>query len=250
MKLILILALFVFGHLAMAQTNAISLSQKLLYAARVEQPTDTFYYQLQNISVQDLQNQLDTDDNKKTFWLNLYNAIVLSKLKNNPKLYENRNAFYTTKIVNVAQKELSLDDLEHGILRHSKIKLSLGYLNKLWANNFEKKMRVKTLDFRVHFALNCGAKSCPPIAFYSPENLDKQLELATQNYLNNACHFDESKNEVHLPMIFSWFRADFGGKSGMKILLKKYQVIPELKTKIVFDPYNWDLELNNFLEIK
>ena len=132
---------------------------------------------------------------------------------------------------------------------HSKIKLSLGYLGKWFPNHFEKVMRVHTLDNRIHFALNCGAKSCPPIAFYTPNNLDKQLDLATKNYLKNACVYDSIKNEVHLPQIFSWFRGDFDGKSGMKILLKKYQIIPqESNPKIVFDPYNWNLELNNFLE--
>ena len=40
-------------------------------------------------------------------------------------------------------------------------------------------MAVDVIDFRIHFALNCGAKSCPPIAFYSYDKINDQLDLAT-----------------------------------------------------------------------
>ena len=42
---------------------------------------------------------------------------------------------------------------------------------------------VLDLDPRIHFALNCGAKSCPPIRVYSPPNLDSQLNRAAASFL-------------------------------------------------------------------
>jgi hypothetical protein len=105
-----------------------------------------------------------------------------------------------------------LDDIEHGILRRSKVKWSFGYFNKLFPSAFEKKHRVDTLDYRIHFSLNCGAISCPPIAFYKPEQLDKQLEVATKVYLSGEAAYNEADNTVALPALMGWFRGDFGGK--------------------------------------
>jgi thiol-disulfide isomerase/thioredoxin len=74
----------------------------------------------------------------------------------------------------------------------------------------------KKVDYRIHFALNCGAKSCPPIVYYSPEKLDQQLE-------------------------------DFGGKKGMREILKSHNIIPEAANpKIKFKDYNWTLELSTY----
>ncbi len=56
----------------------------------------------------------------------------------------------------------SLDEIEHGILWRSKCKLSLGYFNKIFKSRFEKAFRVDKLDYRIHFALNCGAPEMNP----------------------------------------------------------------------------------------
>jgi hypothetical protein len=141
---------------------------------------------------------------------------------------------------------LSLDDIEHGILRHSKIKWSLGHLNKLFPGKFEKKFRVHSVDYRIHFALNCGAKSCPPIAYYAPEKIEAQLELATKNYLRSEVTLDTGKNVAYLPAIMGWFRGDFGGKKGMRSLLKKHGISQNVKPVIRFKKYDWNLFLNNY----
>ncbi|MBL0267571.1 MAG: DUF547 domain-containing protein [Chitinophagaceae bacterium] len=56
------------------------------------------------------------------------------------------------------------------------------------------------------FALNCGAKSCPPIAYYKADQLDRQLEIATRNYFETEVTYDSLTNRVMLPVLFSWFR--------------------------------------------
>ncbi len=170
--------------------------------------------------------------------------MILSK--NNEK-YKDRGSFFGDQQIEIAGEKISLDNIEHGILRHSKLKWSLGYLNKLFPSAFEKKNRVNALDYRIHFALNCGAKSCPPIAFYQPHQIDKQLDLATQAYLAGDVKYDEAKNTVALPAIMGWFRADFGGKKKMVSLLKQLHIIPEYKKPAVtFSKYDWNLFLENY----
>ena len=123
----------------------------------------------------------------------------------------------------------------------------MGYLKKIFPRKTEKQLRVSVLDYRIHFALNCGAKSCPPIAFYKPETINQQLELATKAYLRGEAEYDETTNTVKLPTLMSWFRRDFGGKKKMIELLKPLSVIPADKNpKIKFKDYDWALYLQNY----
>ena len=147
----------------------------------------------------------------------------------------------------VAGKIFSLDKIEHGILRRSKIKWSLGYFSKLFPKKTEKNLRVDKLDYRIHFALNCGAKSCPPIAFYNPENINTQLDAAATAYLTAEAEYDAATNVLKLPAILSWFRRDFGGKQKMIELLKSKQLLnADVNPKIKFKKYDWTLYLNNY----
>ena len=124
-----------------AQTNedCIRLSQDILYAVRTGDSIVSYADALAGISFEQLMLQLDDEDKKKTFWLNIYNAYTQVGLLENPEWYQNRNKFYKRKFIVVAGKKLSLDFIEHGIIRKSKIKLSLGYLNKLFPGRLEKK---------------------------------------------------------------------------------------------------------------
>ena len=227
--------------------KAVRLSQNFLYAAKTGEGTKSFLDSLQRIDEHQLNLQLNDDDKKIAFWLNLYNAFTQVILKKNPDQYKTRNAFFTAKNIEVAGQQLSLDEIEHGILRHSKIKWSEGYLGKPFPAAFEKAFRVKKLDYRIHFALNCGAKSCPPIAFYDPEKLDKQLNIATKTYLKAECEFNQAKNSISVPALMGWFRHDFGGKKGILKILKQNKIIPEdSHPEIHFKHYDWTLFLNNY----
>ncbi|MEO9099301.1 MAG: DUF547 domain-containing protein, partial [Ginsengibacter sp.] len=225
----------------------VNLSQQFIYAAKTGDSVSSLINQLKNISFDTLVNDLKTDNEKKAFWINLYNGYTQELLKQNPGKYKHRNKFFKSKQIEVAGKKFSLDEIEHGILRHSKIKWSLGYLNKLFPGKTEKELRVDTLDYRIHFALNCGAKSCPPIAFYNDETLNHQLDLATKAYLTGESKCDSTKNIIYLPALMNWFRRDFGGKKGMKKLLKKIDLIPAgSNPKIKFKKYDWNLFLNHY----
>ncbi|MBD0279664.1 MAG: DUF547 domain-containing protein [Flavisolibacter sp.] len=232
---------------ALDTINYISTSQSLLYAVRTSESTQHYIHDVQTANISVLQQQLSTDAQRKAFWLNIYNAYVQKLLQEAPERYKKRNAFFTDKQIVIAGKRLSLDDIEHGILRRSKIKWSLGYFNKLFPDTYEKKFRVDSVDYRIHFALNCGAKSCPPIAYYAPEKIEQQLELATKNYLKNEVTYNREENIVYVPAIMGWFRADFGGKKGIKKLLEKHALLPAgVNPVIKFKPYDWTLFLNNY----
>ena len=234
--------------LKIAGTNTLlQLSQDFIYASKTGNETVPFEKKLAEVPYDSLQTMLPTDDKKKAFWINLYNGFTQAKLKKDPAKYKSRSAFFTARDISVARKTFSLDDIEHDILRRSGIKWNLGYLKKLFPGKTEKELRVNYLDNRIHFALNCGAKSCPPIAFYGAEKINAQLDLAAHSYLSSEAIYNAGKNTLILPAIMGWFRRDFKGKKNMLLLIKKYGIVPEAAhPKISFAKYDWSLSLNNY----
>ena len=230
-----------------SDNKMIALSQDFMYAAKTGDATDEFINKLKSLSYDELKNGLTNDDEKKAFWINAYNGYTQALLQKNPEAYKNRGQFFKSEQIELAGKKFSLDDIEHGILRRSKIKWSLGYLSKWFPGKTEKQLRVDKLDYRLHFALNCGAKSCPPVAFYDAANISTQLDVATTAYLTGEAEYDPEKNTLGLPAIMSWFRKDFGGRKKMLQLVKQKGIVPETANpKIYFNKYNWELHLNNF----
>lgn len=225
--------------------DPIQLAQDLLYAIKTIQPQAEFLEQLNQLSVSALVDTLNTPEKKLSFWINIYNAFILIEFYKTPN--HKPTDFFTKKCIPVAGQLLSFDFIEHGVLRRSKYKYSLGYFNKLFVGKTERSLRVKKVDYRIHFALNCGAKSCPPIAFYSPEKINEQLNLATAAYLENESIYHEGKNIVEIAKLMLWYRGDFGGKKGVLSMLQKYGIVPKgTKPRITFREYDWTLVLNNF----
>ncbi len=225
----------------------VKLSQDFMYAAKTHEDVTTYINQLKDLNFEELIKGLKTDEEKKAFWINLYNAYTNASLHKDPDQYKNRNAFFKNKNIIIAGNAFSLDKIEHGLLRRSKIKWSLGYLNKLFPGKTEKQLRVNKLDNRIHFALNCGAKSCPPIAFYDPEKIDNQLEVAALAYLTGETSYNAATNVLQLPAILSWFRRDFGGKKKIVEILKAKQLLPPAVNPVIrFKKYDWTLYLDNY----
>jgi hypothetical protein len=209
----------------------------------MQEPVDKTLAQLEALPLASLQTALDTDTRKKAFWINTYNAFFQT-LRTEQQV--DKPAIYRQKLVTIAGQAFSLDHIEHGILRKNRIKLSLGYLPNLFAPTLLKKLAVQEVDYRIHFALNCGAKSCPPIAFYSPERLEQQLEIATLSFLEGETEVFPEKKEIHVTRLFQWFMGDFGGRSGIKRILKEKLKLETAGRKLVFKKYNWEEELDNF----
>lgn len=219
------------------------LSRKLLEREREGKNTAPIREKLESLSRDQLEAALDSDRKKKAFWLNIYNAYVQVLLRQKPSRYRFRTVFFMRRYVKIAGKKMSLNKIEHGMLRGSKLSFAFGYLKNPFALSFERNLRVENEDSRIHFALNCGAKTCPPIKSYRSEDIDQQLELATENYLSQEIKVHEDKIEV--PKIFFWFRGDFGGKKGLKEFLSTHGFENPDKS-IRYKSWDWEMDLKDF----
>ncbi len=231
------------------------LSMSLVEAVRDGEPFEHIMKELEQITPEELRQNLNSEDKNKAFWLNIYNAYVQILLLENPELFEDRNSwfgynFFSSPQVTIAGKELSFDDIEHGIMRRSKIKISLGYLQSWFVDDFVKMFWWEQVDPRIHFALNCGAASCPYIAVFDPGRVEEQLEIATEQYLGETTRYDPDADRVVVTRLISWFRGDFGGISGAVQMLKDYGIIPgNADPSVRYHEYDWTLELGNYQEL-
>ncbi len=227
----------------MDEFNFLKTSSDLLYAVKLNKEYESYRISLSEFPESRLLSELKDDKSKKTFWINIYNAFfqILRKFQNleHPEVFRK-------KTIDIAGIKLSLDDIEHGILRKFRWKYSLGYFSKPFANKRIRKLSVKDLDFRIHFALNCGAESCPPIAFYSKDKIEEQLNFATEGFILSNSQIDKNTKTVSISKLFLWYRADFGGKKGIIEIVGHYFKKDLSKFKIKYQDYSWKEYLDNF----
>ena len=218
--------------------NLISFSQEFLLQQKSGNETAAFIDTLKNLDNTKLIASLNSDEKKIAFWLNCYNALVQHKISKDSTSYKNKKTFFAGQSITIGGEKMSLNSIENGILR-----LQTESKNE----SLFKQLRPTKLDYRIHFALNCGANSCPPIAFYDPNNLEQQLTLAEKSFVKSTSSYDTAKNEVEISELFKWYASDFNGEVGIIQLLKRNQIIPIwVNPKITYSHYNWELELNNF----
>ena len=171
-----------------ANLELLSLSERLLESVKREESVLNTEKLLADFETKGLIEGLPDDAAKKTFWINIYNAwyqilAVREQMK--------RPEIFTKKAILIAGIKFSLDDMEHGILRKYRWKYSMGYFPAFFPGKQIKQLAVSSVDYRIHFALNCGAKSCPPIFFYSYDNIENQLDLATRSFLLSETEIDD-----------------------------------------------------------
>ncbi len=199
-------------------------SQEFLKAAKHHNTTEEYIRKAKAADEQDLLKALPSDAEKLTFWINLYNAFNLhllgaQTLEDLTLLQKWRHFRYHRW--QVGDIGLRLDDMEHGILRRGKAWWGLGYWPQLFPGEFVKQAMPTTLDSRIHFTLNCGATSCPPIRFYEATRIDDQLDLATEAYLESTVTFDAKNRINQIPKILQTYRGDFGGVKGLRDFIKR-----------------------------
>ena len=245
--------LFLTTFLAIAQESKIedfnAFSVQFLETVKAGKDSKAFQDKLANTTIEALEKGLQTDEQKLAFWVNVYNAYIQVILSKNPELYEDRQAFFNDDRVLIAGEMRAFAKIEHGIIRKSQWPLGLGRIRKWFPNKFERKLRVSKRDHRVHFALNCGAKDCPPVAIYDDERLEEQFSKGQKQYLNKTTVYNEENKTVAVTSLFSWFRGDFGGKKGTKKILIKEGLIPNKDVDLEFKSYDWTLDLDNWTEL-
>jgi Protein of unknown function, DUF547 len=174
------------------------------------------------------------------FWANLYNAktidAVLSKYPvksiKDVSLGGGLKALvgggpWQAKIMKVGGIELSLDDIEHGILRPV----------------FK--------DPRVHYSVNCASFGCPnlPNAAFTGATLEAMLEAGAKAYVNHPRGVRIEAGKATASSIYSWFQADFGGSDKAVIDHMRKYAAPELASKLstlsAIASYDYDWSLND-----
>lgn len=154
------------------------------------------------------------------YWINAYNALTLQGVLDNYPLGSIRNVpkFFDKKVYSVGGRLLSLDDVEHRILRK------------------------RFAEPRIHFAIVCASVSCPALwnRAYRGDQLDGQLAARARRFVNDPRNLvvDVVAGRASLSKIFDWFQGDFvqavSGVKGPKALLSfalRYAE-PALKTDL------------------
>ncbi|SMC87187.1 Protein of unknown function, DUF547 [Cellulophaga tyrosinoxydans] len=232
------------------KTNFNALSEQFLRDIKNNKNTEEFQQILYNTSIDELEKSLITDAQKLAFWINVYNGYIQVILYKNPDLYKDRRDFFSEKQLPIAGEMVSFAKIEHGIIRKSQWPLGLGMVRKWFPNKFERRLRVDARDYRIHFALNCGAKDCPPVAIYEADRLNEQLNTGTKNYLTKTSTYNKTDNTAEVTALFNWFRGDFGCKKGVKQILADQGIIPSSKgITILYKNYDWTLDLDNWTNL-
>ncbi len=172
-------------------------------------------------------------DEQKAYWINLYNALTVSVVLSHYPVKSIRDIGISpgifsrgpwgAKLLMIQGQKVSLDDIEHRILR------------PLWKDN------------RVHYAVNCASIGCPnlqPEAF-TAENTERLLEKGAREYVDHERGARLAQGRLELSSIYKWFRSDFeDSEEGVLRHLRKYaepglaEKLKGSKGKISYD-YDW-----------
>lgn len=172
---------------------------------------------------------------QKAYWINLYNALTVQVILDHypvksimdidisPGLFS--NGPWDAKLLTIEGEKVSLNDIEHRILR------------PIFKDN------------RLHYALNCASIGCPnlqPLAF-TDANTEEVLEAAAREYVNSNRGARMMRGRLHVSSIYKWFQVDFGGSEvGVLKHLRQYaesDLGDALRTydKGLRDDYDWNL---------
>ncbi len=163
------------------------------------------------------------------YWVNIYNAITVDLILDNypVKSITKLGGLFSfgpwgDKVITIAGQNLTLNDIEHRILR------------PIWN------------DPRTHYAVNCASLGCPnlqPDAF-TADNTESLLEQAATQFVNSQKGATLKGEKLQLSSIYEWFADDFGGnKKGVIEHINRYRQSDDLNAfdgKIEYE-YDWAL---------
>ena len=229
-----------------AEETPNELSQRFLETLRAGGDAGPIVEQIAGLDPNRLAAALDSRQRKLAFWVNTYNGMVQYLLTEDPSRYDDRNEFFKTPAFTVAGQPLSPNEMEHAIIRGGENRLGLGYVPQLFPSKFERTFAVDGGDSRVHFALNCGAASCPPVEVYQPDTYDQQIDDRVASYLNDHTTIEEvdGKRTIVTSPLFQWFKGDFRDHDGVDDFLVKHGIVPAADKNLPRDygDYDWTLK--------
>ena len=214
------------------QLDPLSLSADLLYTVKTEGDTDWMRDRLATLDRSRLDRALEGRERKLAFWLNCYNAYAQLLLEDDECELDGEGGrlerwkFVSRDRIPIGGAWLSLADIEHGMLRRSKHPFGFGYVPRLLPSSFERRYRLPECDPRIHFAVSHCTDRSPPITAYSPPDVDPELDVAVEWFLEETVTYDGDDDVATVPRLFHRYRGDFGGKRGVISFLRKYDAIP------------------------
>lgn len=206
--------------------------------------------ELQRVNLDDI-----SDDEKLAFFINIYNVLVIHGTveKGTPTSTYKRYKFFSTVSYILGGQVYSLNDIENGVLRSNRSSMATLYCIPFGKADPRLTISLGQVEPRIHFALNCGAKSCPPIKTFSGDDIQNQLQVATAAFLetDEALLVDVSNKEVKLTQLFEWYSKDFGDdkkeilgwiherveEPGKKAALG--ELLEDSNVKVSYIPYDW-----------
>ena len=158
---------------------------------------------------------------KKTYWINAYNAYTIQLILDNYPLKSIKDITdpWSQTFFKINGMTMSLNTIEHNILR------PMG-------------------DPRIHFAIVCASESCPKLLNYAyeAETLNDQLDQAAKEFINDTSKNNITASQITISKIFKWFKSDFPKGAAFINYLNKYSTLKiHPKTKINYQSYNWSL---------
>lgn len=187
-----------------------------------------------------------TESERLAFWINAYNAhmIRLVLARSNMKQVSEDFKLFGEQF-KVAQRNLSLNDIEHRIIRSSAKK-----------GGPIEGVSFKELDPRIHFALVCGALECPRLynRAYTSATLDATLQAGAVRFANSPKHIRIEDGKLVVSSLMRWYEEDFSKLGGVVNYLtplidpKERADAEQIKAALVIDfpqntlfKYDWTL---------
>jgi hypothetical protein len=124
---------------------------------------------------------------------------------------------FRTAAHSVGGLDYSLDVIEHGLLRGNR-RPPMMPTRTLRRGDPRLRAAPSRADPRIHFALNCGARSCPPVRIYTAAALGEELEAASRSYMQAESRLDRERGELELPGVVKLYRTDFGERRDLLAL--------------------------------
>lgn len=155
------------------------------------------------------------DDSRRAFWINVHNALARHAVYViGPSRAGWRRVFPPVAAYRIGEQRWSLRVIAHGILRANR--RPPGSVRRTLAPRDPRLAAAPAaFDPRVHFALNAGAPSDPPVRTYFDGQIGTHLELAARNAIRSEVRVLADRGELVLPRRLRAVRDDFGGTDGL-----------------------------------
>lgn len=169
-------------------------------------------------------SQLETVEEKLAFYINVYNLLTLQLIVDHWPVESIRDIGSFLKgpwdqvVLENAAGELTLDDIEHKIIR------SFG-------------------EPRIHFAVNCASVSCPDLRRepYTAAKLDQQLDEQTRLFFEQPGKgMTVEGDTARVTRLLDWYEGDFDAEGGVLAFVKQYSNFSGNRVKANLK-YNWGL---------